>query len=237
MTNISNTSNTNVRVREEAAQNTSAKIADTGVKCPYCSRAVTADDEICPHCGARLTSDCTFCGAPLLPGESECPECGMSVGGVRCPECGTLNHRAFCRSCNAPLTRAAAKAVEKAKLDPLFRECEDIADKLSAMEEEIVAAPPEEAEILKTEQKKLVHSLNERLAMMLPPPGSTPKEQLIFYSARKVAVKVKSITREKIGWVCNFCGCTHKKPVECAKPQLGGHWIYEDKETEYTTYR
>jgi len=234
MTNISNT---NVRVREAVAQDTSSKIADTGVKCPYCSRAVTADDEICPHCGARLTSDCTFCGTSLLPGENECPECGMPVGGVRCPECGTLNHRAFCRSCNAPLTRAAVKAVEKAKADPLFRECDAIADKLSAMEEVIASASPEESGILKAEQKKLVNSLNERLGRMRPPPGSTPKEQMIFYSARKVAVNVRSVTREKVGWVCNYCGCTHSKPSECTKPQLGGHWIYEDKETIYTTYK
>lgn len=237
-----NMSNTNIRVREAVSQdtsvqNTTAQIADTGVKCPYCGGAVAADDEICPHCGARLTSDCTFCGTPLLPGEIECPECGMPVGGVRCPECGTLNHRAFCRCCNAPLTRAAVKAVEKAKADPLFQECEMMADKLSAMEKEIAAAAPEEAAILKTEQKKLVCSLNERLSRMLPPPGSTPKEQMIYYSARKVAVNVRSVTREKVGWVCNYCGCTHSRPAECTKPQLGGHWVYEEKETIYTTYR
>ena len=124
--------NTDVRIREAVAQDTLPQTTDTGIKCPYCSGAISADDEICPHCSTRLTSDCTFCGTPLLPGENKCPECGMPVSGVRCPECGTLNHRAFCRNCNAPLTRAAVKAVEKAKADPLFQECEVIADKLSA---------------------------------------------------------------------------------------------------------
>lgn len=230
-------SNTSFRVREATAQTASPQIADSRVKCYSCGGTVAVDDEICPHCGARLISDCTFCGAPLLPGESDCPECGMPVGGVRCPECGMLNHRPFCRSCNAPLTRAAVKAVEKAKADPLFQECETIADKVSVLEEEIDVAAPDEAVALMAERKRLVCSLNERLSRMLPPPGSTPKEQLIFFSARKVAVTVRSVTRVRIGWVCNFCGCTHGKPAECTKPQLGGHWIYEDKETEYKTYR
>ncbi len=228
--------NTNVRVREAVRQRESERKTASGVKCPYCGRTVAADDEICPHCGVRLTSDCTFCGNHLLPGESECPECGMPVGGVRCQKCGTLNYRAFCRNCNAPLTRAAVKAVEKAKSDPLFQQCEAMAGKVAAIEEAMATASPDEAEVLRTEQKKVVCSLNDMLRSMLPPPGSTPKEQMIFYSARKVAVKTSYITTRRVGWVCNYCGCTHDKPAECTKPELGGNWIYEETEQEFTTY-
>lgn len=218
---MTGTAHTNTRTavqQKEEVQSTAS-----GMKCPYCGRGTAADDEICPHCGARLTTDCTFCGNSLLPGESECPECGMPVGGVRCPQCGTLNHRTFCRACNAPLTRAAAKAVEKAKADPVFQECEALAAEVEKVEDPV-------------EQKKLVCSLNERLKSMLPPPGSTPKEQMMFYSARKIAVSTSYITRKKIGWVCNYCGCTHDKPIECTKPQLGGHWIYENEEHTFTSY-
>lgn len=227
---------TGVRVNEAVRQKDSQRKVVTGVKCPHCGQAAAADDEICPHCGARLTANCTFCGNHLMPGESECPECGMPVAGVRCPACGTLNHRAFCRSCNAPLTRAAVRAVEKAKADPVFQKCEQLAGEVSAIEEKIAAAPPAEAEVLKAEQKQLVLNLNEMLGSMLPPPGSTPKEQMIFYSARRVAVTRTYVTRNRVGWVCNYCGCTHNKPSECTKPQLGGQWIYEESTQEFTTY-
>lgn len=210
--------------------------ATSGVACPHCGRAVAPDDEICPHCGARLTSDCTFCGNTLLPGESECPECGMPVAGIRCPQCGTLNHRTFCRQCNAPLTKAAVRAVEKAKADPLFQECERLAEKVETLEQEMETAAPMEVERLKEEQKKMVVSLNEKLQRMLPPPGSTPKEQMMFYSARKVAVQTQHIVRHTTGWVCNYCGCTHSKPIECTKPELGGHWVYEETVLNFTTY-
>lgn len=227
---------TNVCVNEDTHKDRAVHHSATGVVCPYCGRGIAADDEICPHCGARLTSDCTFCGTPLLPGDDECPECGMPVSGVRCPKCGTVNHRAFCRVCNAPLTRAAVRAVEKAKSDPVFVECEAMAAKAAELEEAIAAAGPAEVEELKKEQKKVVCSLNEKLKSMLPPPDSTPKEQMIFYSARKVAVTTKYVSREKVGWVCNYCGCTHDKPIECTKPELGGHWVYRESEITFTKY-
>lgn len=221
-----------VHHREEVQQGVSC-----GVQCPYCGRSVAADDEICPHCGARLTADCSFCGNRLFPGERECPECGMPAGGVRCPNCGSLNHRSFCRVCNTPLTRAAVRAVREAQEDPAFQQCKAMAEKLAELEESIFSVPPAQAEELKIEQKKILCRMNDMLKSMLPPPGSTPKEQVIFYSARKVAVKESVITRQRVGWVCNYCGCTHNQPSECTKPQLGGHWIYEQKEQSFITYK
>lgn len=228
---------TNVRVLEAQQRQAVVQETDSGVACPYCGRPVAADDEVCPHCGARLTSDCSFCGTRLLPGETECPECGISTKGVRCPSCGTLNHRPFCRVCNAPLTRAAVRAVEEAKADPVFQQCEAMAEKVEEIEKAIAAAPPAEAEELRKEKKKVVGSMNDLFKNMLPPAGSTPKEQMIFYSARKVAVNVTYTTSHKVGWVCNYCGCTHNKPAECTKPQLGGHWIYEEKEEHFIAYK
>lgn len=216
-------SNANVRVSEAELQEKSVQGTASGMKCPHCSGAVAPDDEVCPHCGARLVDWCTFCGTPLLPLDDECPECGMPVSGVKCPQCGTLNQRPFCSKCNQPLTRAATKAVEKAKEDPVFQQCQTLAKKAAETTDE-------------QEKKRIVTSLNGLFKRMLPPPGSTPKEQMIFYSARKVAVETTYVTRHRVGWVCNYCGCTHDKPSECAKPQLGGHWIYEDTKTTYTTY-
>ena len=212
-----------VNVREEEKEGRKEQENLSGLKCPHCGSAVAPDDEICPHCGGRLADWCTFCGTPLLPSDEECPECGMPVDGIRCPECGTLNLRPFCRNCNHPLTRAAAKAVEKAKEDPVFQQCEALAKQAAETND-------------KKEKIRIVSNLNELLRRMLPPPGSTPKEQMIFYSARKVAVEKKYVNTHRVGWVCNYCGCTHTKPSECAKPILGGHWIYEETEITDITY-
>lgn len=229
----------NVRFREEERRDETARSAVPDIVCPQCGRGVAPDDEICPHCGAKLTSDCSFCGAHLLPGERECPECGMPAGGITCPQCGTHNYRTFCRICNAPLTKAAARAVERAKADPVFQQCEALAAEVEALQGVIEAARPSSAEMeaLKEEQKKKICSLNEKLRSMIPPPGSTPKEQMMFYSARKVAVTTSYVTRVRTGWLCNYCGCTHDKPIECTKPELGGHWIYEERKLTFTEYK
>ena len=70
---------------------------------------------------------CTFCGADIPRGEDECPECGMSRGGIVCPKCGTRNAGGFCRKCNEPLTLAAKKELERALKDPQFVKAAELA--------------------------------------------------------------------------------------------------------------
>lgn len=96
---------------------------------------------------------------------------------------------------------------------------------------------PDASEKTRLEYAEAVTSLNDLFAQMLPPAGSTPQEQRNYFTARKVAVKIKTVSQKKIGWVCNYCGCTHDKPAECTKPQLGGRWIYEDVVEEHTEYK
>lgn len=67
----------------------------------------------------------------------DCPECGMPSDGITCPDCGTLNFRSFCRKCNRPLSRAARKAVEKAKADPKVQEAVSILVKMAELEAEM----------------------------------------------------------------------------------------------------
>lgn len=81
-----------------------------------------------------------------------------------------------------------------------------------------------------------IEELNALMKSMIPDPGLTPQMQRNYYSARKVAVYRKSIVRETVGWVCNLCGCHHRSPSECARPELGGRWIYQDKEITTKTY-
>lgn len=200
-----------------------------GYKCPHCGATISEDCEICPSCGRRVVSWCTFCGAPMEWSDSECPECGAPADGIKCPSCGTLSFRSFCPHCNTPLTRAAARMVEVAKSDPVCVEAAAQSAKAAELERTLEIAPAAEVPRIKQELVKVTADLNTLLEQMLPPAGSTPQEQRNYYSARKVAVESRTLTRVKVGWVCNYCGCTHPNPADCCKPFLGGKWVYEDK--------
>lgn len=270
----------NQAVKVQEAERKQKPRATGGSKCPYCGASIDPSCEICPQCGSKLVSYCTFCGTDLLPGETVCPECGMPTAGVKCPVCGTINHRSFCRKCNQPLTKAAIRAVEKAKVDPVFIKCTELSQKTAELEAELAEATgkanpenredtPEKAELsegakqmmellgkaknvsqkspakqngrtieqIKDDYNKTVKDLNQLLAEMLPPAGSTPQEQRNYYSARKVAVRTKTIEKIKLGWICNYCGCLHNCPSECAEPWHGGHWEYKEVETETLEYK
>ena len=173
---------------------------------------------------------CTFCGANMEPGETVCEECGMPVDGVVCPKCGIRNYRPFCSHCNTPLTKAAIRVVEKAKEDPKVQEAARLMDHAAELEEVLEATTdsPAKAQAQK-EYQQVVKDIDQLFAEMLPPAGSTPEEQFNYYSARKVAVETVRIVKKekKTGWVCNFCGCYHNQPSECAEPWHGGTWIYK----------
>jgi hypothetical protein len=81
-----------------------------------------------------------------------------------------------------------------------------------------------------------IEELNDLLSSMVPDPGLTPQMQRNYYSARKVAVIRKSNVKVKVGWVCNLCGCCHGSPSECSRPELGGTWLYTEKEITIKTY-
>lgn len=219
-----------------------------GVACPACGAAISPDCELCPECGQRVVGYCTFCGANLPMDADECPECGISTRGIVCPECNKVSFRPFCPCCNAPLTRVAAKAVERALADPQFVEVQEYIHQIEQLEEEIQQTTPPDvqippavsAEIEKKKEKvmSLERDINKLFEQMLPPAGSTPQQQRNFYSARKVQVKtLKKIKVEKrVGWICNLCSCRHSTPSECAMPELGGKWIYSsDTKTVETT--
>ena len=100
------------------------------------------------------------------------------------------------------------------------------------------AAARRDVQKIKEEYRRTVRDVNKILDEMLPPAGSTPQEQRNFFSARKVAVvtTVRQKVKVPIEWICNYCGCHHKNPSECAEPQLGGTWVYIEK-VETTTVR
>ena len=228
--------NVSYATREAASVRTAEEKTLSGFRCPHCGATTGEDCEICPSCGRRLVSYCTFCGTPMEWSDDECPECGAPAGGIRCPSCGALSHRSFCPKCNAPVTRAAVRMVEAAKSDPVFQAAVKQSAKAEELELRLEQAAPSEAPLIRQELIKVTNDLNDTLAKMLPPAGSTPQEQRNYHCARKVAVTTRTTSRVRVGWVCNYCGCTHDQPSECARPYLGGTWKYEDVTTSRTDY-
>ena len=78
--------------------------------------------------------------------------------------------------------------------------------------------------------KAKMAELQMHMDSMLPDSAATPEEQRDFFSAR--IITTTRIELVKQGWVCNYCGCFHKCPNECAEPQLGGKWVFFEKEVE-----
>lgn len=76
--------------------------------------------------------------------------------------------------------------------------------------------------------------LQRQMDAMMPPSAATPEEKRNFFSARKITSV--QLRMEVQGWVCNYCGCTHRQPSECMEPQLGGTWIFKEVEALTGTY-
>jgi len=167
-------SNERVRTRENIQSKVETRKATCSGSsvCPKCGAEVQADFEICPVCGAKLVDYCTFCGAPMLPEDVDCPECGMPAEGIICPTCNIRNFRPFCRQCGQPLSRAARRAVEKAKQDPKVLEAARLLVKVSELQAELDGAVPEDDSAPKEPAEG-----EQRLRELMAKVGFTPAEQ------------------------------------------------------------
>ncbi|CCX47994.1 uncharacterized protein BN813_01249 [Bacteroides sp. CAG:927] len=80
--------------------------------------------------------------------------------------------------------------------------------------------------------KAKMAELQMHIDAMMPPSAATPEEKRDFFSAR--IITTTKIELVKQGWVCNYCRCYHKCPNDCVSPELGGKWIFFEKEVETT---
>ena len=166
---------TDERTREaqNVSVNTQQNVALTAS--PFCGSAVEPAYDVCPACGHKLVEYCTFCGANMTANDIDCPECGMPSEGITCPDCGTLNFRSFCRKCNRPLSRAARKAVEKAKADPKVQEAVSILVKMAELEAEMQNATDDDSSDLDTPHEPTEKEL--RLRELMGKVGFKPAEK------------------------------------------------------------
>ncbi len=232
--------------------------------CTYCGAPMTGEDLYCGECGGYSKgTPCPSCGT--ISFRSFCPNCNMPVDELGKEESKKAKaDPLFNRICALAEKIIATKEsghLIKREEDSLSPEilsllqryssiCCNTPDDINNHEDQWSDAPhnQSEAESLPSrivlsdssddipDISSAIEELNELIKSMVPDPGLTPQMQRNYYSARKVAVYRKSIVRETVGWVCNLCGCHHGSPSECARPELGGTWIYQDKEITTKTY-
>ncbi len=232
--------------------------------CTYCGAPMLAEDLFCGECGGNSKGTaCPSCGT--LSFRSFCPNCNSPVDEIGEAELEKAKaDPLFQRICS--LAERIIEANESgvhidSKKNLLSPEILSLLQRYRSIQSNIGIddnnTTSHENDTLSQDLNKDTHKkgiqlsdsgdgisdipsaieeLDELMKSMIPDPGLTPQMQRNYYSARKVAVYRKSIVREPVGWICNLCGCHHASPSECARPELGGRWIYQDKEITTKTY-
>lgn len=234
--------------------------------CTFCGASMGRNDTVCEECGMPAGGvNCPKCGT--LNYRTFCRGCNepLTRSALRAIEkakqdpkvqkAAALMDKATELEQKIERLRAGKPIKEAAPATPVITEADRIvmamlgtqAEKEEAKTTEQVET--ESLEQLEEEYMNVVNDINSVLSSMVPPNGSTPEEQFGFFSAQKVAIeatrKVIGYTTKRVrrGWVCNLCGCCHRYPQQCAAPELGGEWQYENipvktlVDQTYTTYK
>ena len=227
--------------------------------CTFCGAPMDNDDLFCGECGGSIKGiPCPNCGT--LSFRSFCPKCNQPVDALGREELQKAKQDPLFQCITA-----LAEEIEDAIEDKTSTPNEDrLSPEIAATLDKNISIPSnsQSAEDSDTSKKELpneftssnnaikltatsnsnldfssaISKLNDLLSSMVPDPGQPPQIQRNYYSARKIAVYHKSIVKEKVGWICNLCGCCHNSPSECSRPELGGTWIYKEKEITVKTY-
>lgn len=234
--------------------------------CTFCGAEMSSDDLFCGECGGNTKGvHCPVCGTlsfrSFCP-NCNSPVDELGIEAVKqakedplYKQICSLAEKIIAAQEDGIITEDTENALSPEILSTLerYRSIQGIIDKESAtlqnyisVENETVKSGSDESSESGIKLSDSIHNLpdlkaaveklNALMKSMVPDPGATPQMQRNYFSARKVAVYRKSIIREPVGWVCNLCGCQHRTPSECARPELGGTWLYQDKEIVKKTY-
>lgn len=230
--------------------------------CTFCGAPMDSDDLFCGECaGNRQGVNCPQCGT--LSFRSFCPKCNAPVDAlgmhelkkaetdpiyqricdltkyiVEVQESGFIDHNEknhISPNIQTMLDRYRQMQSDDAKKNSDMPTKQDLYQELDNHDSQnaitLVASS-----VGVMDFSSAIKELNELMKSQIPDPGLTPQMQRNYYSARKVTVYHKSIVKEPLYWVCNLCGCKHLSPSGCAQPELGGTWIYQEKEITTKTY-
>lgn len=232
--------------------------------CTYCGAEMSGDDLFCGECGGNSKGvSCPQCGT--LSFRSFCPKCNAPVDELGTEEMKRAKsdpiYKRICALAQQIIEAQDSAAHEGNVESQMPPEILALLDRYRQMQ---TAGDVRPAEVAATEREEMpdevispdngggitltvstgnsmdltsaIDELNALMKSQIPEPGLTLQMQRNYYSARKVAVYHRSTIKECVGWVCNLCGFQHRSPSECAQPELGGTWIYRDKEITTKTY-
>lgn len=224
--------------------------------CPFCGAAMEEDDQFCPDCGSpREGIRCPNCGT--MSRRSFCSHCNTPLNDV-------AHEALRQAKADPAFKRAEQLAAELAELEKQIenagaarprmdtgqnQEARRAASRYADLFGDVSSIKVPEAPTIRptprgkvltgdileaaiAEYKAKAQELQQTIASLLPPPSATPEEQRNFFCARKIMTVEMRATRQE--WVCNFCGCHHQQPSECASPELGGSWIFVKQPTPVT---
>ncbi len=225
----------------------------SGDTCGFCGAAMEEDENFCPDCGSpRGGVKCPNCGT--LSHRSFCSHCNAPLNDVareavrqakadptfrraealaaelaeleRQIESGGKSRAGLNTEVNEDARKAASRYASMFG-DMVSIKVTDTMPRQNAPKSKVLTGNPLEAAIAAYKAK--AQELQQVISSMLPPPSATPVEKRNFFCARKImTVEMRAVRQE---WVCNFCGCHHQQPSECAEPELGGTWIFVNQPT------
>lgn len=209
-----------------------------GTHCTYCGAPMAADEMFCGECGGNVKgTPCPQCGT--LSFRSFCPNCNAAVDELGQQELAkAASDPQFQRLCalaqqilnHSQADHDAALSPEIAALLEQYRAMQYTTPSESAHTVAASAENDAAAITLSVEDDadfdidEAIRDFNNMMASMVPDPGLPPQMQRNYYCARRPVLTKR---RVPVAWVCNLCGCRHKAPGDCARPELGGQWIYE----------
>lgn len=220
--------------------------------CSFCGAEIESDDNFCPECGNPAGGiRCPKCGT--MSNRSFCSHCNtplneMAHEALRLAKADPLFQKAErlaadlaelekqIRNLTEPQTQPprsldTSVSQEARKAASAYASLFGDVSALKVPDEPKVVAKPKDSPVLtgdllakaRAAYLQKAQELQQTLDSMTPPASATPEEQRNFFCARKIMTyELESVLQE---WVCNYCGCHHNQPSECAEPQLGGKWI------------
>ncbi len=184
----------------------------------FCSHCNTPLNDVAREAVRQAKADPAFRRAEQLAAELAELEKQIETTGIPKPELDTgLNEEA----------RKAANRYTALFGDVASMNVPDTPVRTSAPKAKVLTGNVLEAAIAAFKEK--AKELQQTISSMLPPPSATPEEKRNFFCARKIMTTEMRAVRQE--WVCNFCGCHHQQPSECAEPELGGTWIFVNQPT------
>ncbi|MDR0893964.1 MAG: zinc ribbon domain-containing protein [Prevotellaceae bacterium] len=223
-------------------------------QCSFCGAPLEHDDRFCPECGnPRVGIVCPDCGT--LNFRSFCRKCNRPLNEFADREVQRAHQDPIYQQMIAltdELADLETKLTDKKDDSDVHNESESLPKgavvglsdgyKTLLKRNEVSIASPalrRESKIKLTlakpeltetaeEYKEKVEEMQHLMQKLRPEGDTTPQMQRNYYSARKLPVLKKNVTKTPAYWICNLCHARHLQPSECAQPQLGGEWVYDD---------